>query len=133
MISAAVAAGGRRDIICTMALGTNDLLTYSSVSAWLTDFATLCDKVRATGAKLIVATIIPDIDPTFNSRRATVNTAIRGWVGTHADAIMDFASDSIMGLDVTPSGGTYFQDGTHPTGAGHARLAPYLVAAINSL
>jgi lysophospholipase L1-like esterase len=133
MISAAVAAGGGRDIICTMALGTNDLLTYSSVSAWLTDFATLCDKVRATGAKLIVATIIPDIDPTFNSRRATVNTAIRGWVGTHADAIMDFASDSIMGLDVTPSGGTYFQDGTHPTGAGHARLAPYLVAAINSL
>jgi phospholipase/lecithinase/hemolysin len=38
-----------------------------------------------------------------------------------------------MGLDVTPSGGTYFADGTHPRGTGHARMAPYLVAAINSL
>jgi lysophospholipase L1-like esterase len=136
MISAAVAAaaGSGRNIICTMALGTNDLLTYpGGVSAWLTAFAALCDKVRATGAKLIVATIIPNIDPTFNARRATANPVIRTWVGTHADAIMDFASDPIMGLDATASNGTYFADGTHPRGAGHALMAPYLVSAINSL
>jgi lysophospholipase L1-like esterase len=133
MISAAVAAGGGRDIICTMALGTNDLLSYSGVSAWLTAFANLCDKVRATGAKLIVATIIPNVNPSFNTARAIANAAIRTWVGTHADAIMDFASDSIMGLDATASNGTYFADGTHPRGAGHARMAPYLVSALDYL
>jgi lysophospholipase L1-like esterase len=133
MISAAVATSGR-DIICSLALGTNDLGIYpGGVSAWLTAFAALCDKVRATGAKLIVGTLQANIDSTFNSRRATANATIRTWVGTHADAIMDFGSDSIMGADATASNGTYFQDGTHPTGAGHALLAPYLVTAINSL
>jgi lysophospholipase L1-like esterase len=133
MISAAVAASGR-DIICSLSLGTNDLGIYSGgVSAWLTAFAALCDKVRATGAKLIVGTLQANIDSTFNSRRATANATIRTWVGTHADAIMDFGSDSIMGADATASNTTYFQDGTHPTGAGHALLAPYLVTAINSL
>jgi peptidoglycan hydrolase-like protein with peptidoglycan-binding domain/lysophospholipase L1-like esterase len=128
-----------RKFILSVNIGANDLSTgYSGaggtgISGWLADLATYLDARRAAGWKVALCTVLPRTAVGFNTARATANTTLRTWVGTHADAICDFAADATMGADATASNVTYFSDGTHPTATGQAILETVYRATINAI
>src|SRR5271166_958992 len=63
------------------------------------------------------------------ANRALLNSAIRAPGHLGADAIVDFASDPVMG-DVSVLSSAWYFDGYHPSTIGHARIAPYLVPVV---
>jgi lysophospholipase L1-like esterase len=132
-IALAVAAG-RKPIVHLM-IGTNDFRTGAGTAASVSaTVATLGDRWRALGAKFIIGTVLPCTAVGANALRNGYNTIVRGYVGTHCDAIADYASDPTMGPDAAAANTTYYNaDGIHPIDAGHALLAPYFSAAVNSL
>ena len=81
----------------------------------------------------MLGTILPSTASGFNTARNTVNTTLRTWVGTHCDAIADFAADATMGPDAAASNATYYSDGTHPTAAGQVILETVIRSVINAL
>jgi lysophospholipase L1-like esterase len=119
--------------ILSVLIGANDLKSYSSAAQYITDFAAYCAARRAAGWLVVVCTILPQTDATHNTRRASVNAAIAGWVGINCDAIADFASNTTMGDDADAANITYYSDGLHPTAAGQAVLQPILTAAVDAL
>jgi lysophospholipase L1-like esterase len=131
---------GKKNIL-TIQVGANDLvgLDAAGVTAYLVRYAAVCDEVRAAGVSLAIGTVLPrsDLAASFNTNRATVNTAISGWVGSgvgkHVDAVFDFAGDATMGPDAAASDLTYYQDGVHPTAAGQAILEGIYKTAVDAL
>ena len=126
-----------RKFILSVLIGANDLGSYSSAANYITDLAAYCDARRAAGWLLVVCTLLPRANggdsATFNTRRAVVNPAILTWVGTHADAVSDFAGNATMGPDAAASDTTYYSDGLHPTAAGQAILETVIRPVINAL
>ncbi len=124
-----------------MLIGANGLGTYvGGASQFAIDLAAYCDARRTAGWTVVVVTITPQIDATFNTRRGIVNTEIRLWTtngsivpGKHADAICDFAADPTMGPDAAASNTTYYSDGLHPTATGQAILAGLYATTIGAL
>jgi hypothetical protein len=129
------AAGG--NTVWTCAIGRNDLLT-ADLDAWLATYAGLCASQKQHFKKVGVGTILPSIASGFNAKRNYVNAVIATWPGLGVcDFTVDFAADPLMGIDgdgvsTGPWNTTYYSDGTHPTVAGTARLAPIYAAAINA-
>lgn len=129
--------------ILSMEIGANDLGIRGhyagNVSGFLTALASFLDARRAAGWKVVATTVLARLDQSdggtqFNLDRATVNSTIRTWVGTHCDAVADWAADPTMGTDTAPNNTTYFGgDKVHPTEVGFAILAPISAAAINSI
>jgi hypothetical protein len=108
--------------VVTVLIGANGLANATSTDSWTASLFGYTDTLRAKGYKVAVATILPQYHPTnpnydaiFNSRRAIVNNAIRGAVGAHIDAVIDFAADPVMGSDVAARNTALYRDGTHPT------------------
>jgi hypothetical protein len=132
-----------QEMILSVEIGVNDLGLGGAMggnpSGFLTALAAHLDARRAAGWKVVAHTILANLSQTdggtqFLSERATVNTAIRGWVGTHCDALADWASDATIGIDTAPNNATiFFTDKLHPIDAGYVLLEPYTRAAINSL
>lgn len=106
----------------------------AGTQALLDQIATLAgyyDTFRAAGFKTICITWPPRTTPTFNPARNQVNVAMRGWLGTHCDAIADFAADPIMGPDSAASHLTLYFDGIHPSAYGHAIFEAIIRTLIN--
>ena len=108
--------------VMTVLIGANDLGGATSAEAWLDALWTYVAAIKATGAKVVVGTVLPlkfPGNPTFtathNSRRATVNAAIRAAVGAKIDAVADFAADPLMGPDAAATDARLYGDGIHPT------------------
>jgi hypothetical protein len=131
-------ATGRKFILSVL-IGANDLSTgYSGpggtgVSGWLADLGTYLDARRAAGWKVVLCTVLPQTAAGFNAARNTANTTLRTWVGTHADALADFAADPTMGPDSAASDTSLYADGTHPTNAGQVILESVFRPAVNGL
>jgi lysophospholipase L1-like esterase len=112
-------------IIFALEAGANDLLTPGTAAALLPTVQSLCDDIRSAGFKVALHTCLArnsagDGGTYFNAQRAIYNTAIRGWVGTHVDAIIDIAADSTIGTDAAANNTTYFNaDKTHPLDAAY--------------
>jgi hypothetical protein len=126
---------GRKHILSSF-IGTNDLgLSNGSVlPGWINSYAAYCDARRALGWKVVVCTLLPSNRyAAFNTDRATVNNALRGWVGVHCDALVDFAADATMGPDSACTNTTYYMDGIHPTEAGHNILMPIWKQVIDGM
>jgi hypothetical protein len=126
-----------QDYILSVEIGANDLGSGNS-AAFLTSLAAYLDARRAAGWKVVAHTITPrtsqaDGGVQFNIDRAAANTAIRTWVGVHCDALADWASDPVMGVDSASNNTTYYLDQVHPTTAGYTLLEPYDRAAINGI
>jgi hypothetical protein len=134
--------------ILSVEAGTNDLGLNESggnkpytgnPNAFTRDLATYLDARRAAGWKTVCHTILAALDATdggtqFLSDRAIANATIRTWVGTHCDALADWASDPTMGTDTAPNNTTYWAgDKLHPNSAGYLLMEPYDRAAINGL
>ena len=70
----------------------------------------------------------------YDPDRAAFNVIVSGWVGVHADAVLDLAEVTDMGANGDHTNATYFQaGGVLPTAAGDAFLAMPTVTAINSI
>lgn len=116
-----------RKFILSVLIGANGIPLDADLIAYL-------DARRAAGWLVVLGTITPkNGDGAFNTARATKNTTYRTWVGTHADAIADFAADATMGPDSAAADTTYYSDGLHPTAAGQAILETIYRAAVNGL
>jgi hypothetical protein len=147
-IDAILAGAPPQTFILSVEVGTNDLglngsggnKAYTgSPNAFTRDLATYLDARRAAGWKTVCHTILAALDGTdggtqFLSDRAIANATIRAWVGTHCDALADWASDPTMGTDTAPNNTTYWAgDKLHPNSAGYVLLEPYDRAAFNGL
>lgn len=128
--------------ILSVEIGANDLGNNISFggnpNGFTTALATYLDARRAAGWKVVIHTILSRSDGTnstlFNPDRATANTTIRTWLGTHADAIADVAADATIGPDGVSDNLTYYNaDKVHPIDAAYAIWEPITRAAVNSL
>jgi hypothetical protein len=129
-------------------LGTNDLAQAShSASTVIADLGNYVNARKAAGwQKIVVGTILSRLPPglssynqaTFDAARATINTAIRGWVGSGGsvsiNACADVASDANIGIDGAAANATYFNgDQTHLNATGQGVAETYFRAAYNSI
>jgi hypothetical protein len=124
--------------VFSILIGANDQASYGgSASTFATHLATLCDNIRATGAKVVLITILPQANTAgFNTWRNAANTIIRGWApGLHYDALDDFGdTGTVMGEDNSQNDHpTDWADGIHPNAAGGALLAPEYYPGVNSI
>jgi Domain of unknown function (DUF1996)/GDSL-like Lipase/Acylhydrolase family len=127
--------------IVTVLIGANDLNAtwlYATTQDWLNALWLYTNSLRAQGAQVMVATILPQGGAGFNTRRATANAAIRAAVGTHHNGVIDFAADPDMGCDSCYSNTTWYSDGVHPTfgntvGTGQRKLYDIYAPAVNAL
>ena len=131
----------------TVLIGANDMTTSvdandsaSTPTAWLTALWSYTDRLRATGAKVAVGTLLPQCnsgnpvyDASFARRRVLANAAIRAAVGTRIDAVIDFAANPIMGDDADACNAVYYSDGLHPTFAGQQQMLVTYRTAVDAL
>jgi hypothetical protein len=103
-------------------VGAHGLAERAGTEYFLRKLFAYTDEMRAHGVKVAVATILPEYHPEnpqydaiFSRRRADANAAIRAAVGTHIDAVIDFAADPVMGPDSAARDTRLYRDGTHPT------------------
>ncbi len=97
---------------------SNDLLSRTTTQ-YLDDLAAYLAARRAAGwDKIVICTILPRTNGTFNTARNIVNPILRTWAGTtNCDAVVDFAADATIGADAHASDVAKYGDGTHPTNA----------------
>lgn len=114
--------------IVTVLIGANDLsetYKYATTQDWLNKLWSYTAMWHAVGAKVYVATVLPQCVATqatnnvvINSRRVDANNAIRAAVGNQVDGVIDFAADPVMGPDAAACDSTLYYDGLHPTDGG---------------
>lgn len=137
-LDAIITGAPTQKFILSLEVGANDLGS-NNAAAFTTALATYCDARRTAGWKVVLHTILARLDAgdggiQFNLDRATANATISTWVGTHGDALADWASNATMGTDTAPNNSTYFNsDKIHPKSAGYVLLEPYDRTAINGL
>lgn len=132
-----------RKFVLTVHIGVNDIGRLSGSAAAraasiLSDYADYCDARRSAGWKVVVCTLLhsdQSDDSLGDDCRAIINAAlVNDWAGVHCDAVVDFASDAIMGTDTSyidnPS---YWLDETHPSEAGHERLFDLYKPVVDAL
>lgn len=108
-------------------IGANDLLDYPSAQAYASSLQAYVSQIKATGAKVVVATNLPqhlanvDYNARFSIRRGEVATILRA--APWADGVIDFAADPIVGPDSAAMKVTLFGDGVHPTDDGQRLLS----------
>lgn len=138
--------------VVTLMIGANDVLSvgaigspYATAQDYLNALFAYAAKWRATGAKVIVGTILGqcqvgnpnNVNGRTNTNRVPVNAGIRAAVGTKIDGVYDFAADPVMGTDAAACDTTLFVDGVHPTAGvsgvldGQERLAPIYTAPVD--
>lgn len=127
--------------------GTNDLGTGSRTPAQVfADLQTYGNARQAVGWKVVILSLLPRsaTSPTFEADRQTLKGLLLGdftvptgftniWTGgSYADALVDLASDSVIGLPGSQSNLTYFNaDQVHLTDAGYAIVAGYVKDAVD--
>lgn len=118
---------------------SNELLPSANRTAeqYLADLITYLAARRAAGwDRIILATILPRNQTTyasFNAKRDIANPVMRTWVGTHCDAIADFAADPTMGPQAAAADTSLYYDGVHPTLAGQTIMKEIFRAAYDSI
>lgn len=121
--------------VVSVFIGANDLTGYGSAAGYVAELRSYVEQIRATGAKVLVSTNLPqsnvDVNFTveFNRRRAEIAALIRAanWV----DGIIDYAADPVMGPDRAAADKTLIGDGVHPTDLGQQNLARIYSARVN--
>jgi lysophospholipase L1-like esterase len=129
--------------VVTVFIGANDLFTgnpAANAQVFLNDLWSYTDKLRAQGFKVAVGTILPNgmtqypaAHSAFVQKRPVVNAAIRGAVGTHIDAVIDFAADPRIGDDADALDRSLYPDGQHPSGSAHAIMVSIYGPVVDQL
>lgn len=115
--------------VVTVLIGANDLSGKPDSGVWLTALWDYVAGIRATGAKVAVGTILPiclpespDYTTRHKAMRPDANAGIRAAVGTHIDAVMDYAADPTIGPDAAACDPKLYPDGLHPAGPAQERM-----------
>lgn len=115
--------------------GTNGIVLKSNSAAQeYADFETWLAATLAEGwevNRIVVCTMLPRTGVS-EATRSAYNAALVAGAATHGYRLARFDLDAEMGGAGDDLNTTYFSDGTHPTTAGHARLAPIVYAALTS-
>lgn len=130
---------GRQVVV--FAAGTNDLAAAGEYSAEVIaeQYLSTLESYRADGCYTVAATVLDRrgmlsvTQSSYDTRRAQLNDIIRAAAGVRYDELADVALIPQLGLNGAAESATYFVQGgdkTHPTGAGHALLAPIYTAAV---
>ena len=123
-------------------IGANDLASYASAQAYADALKVYVDQIRATGAKVVVTTVLPqqlgNASIKHNAMRKELASLIKSanWI----DGVADFAADPAMGPDSAPFNLAFYSDGLHPTDGtqgvgegGQAKLFRILKPAMDKL
>jgi lysophospholipase L1-like esterase len=128
--------------VVTLLIGANDLYNGQlSVTwqMWLAKVWAYTDSLRAQGYKVAMGTILPQningiaYMTEFNRRRPLANAAIRAAVGTHIDAVIDFAADPTIGPDAAAQNKALYPDGLHPSASAQATMATVYGPVVDQL
>ncbi len=134
---------GAKNVIF-FAAGTNDIETGSSAASLCASdgsgtIKNFCLAARATGFKVIVATVLPRANTSlgaipFNNIRTPLNTNLRANWASFADGLCDFAGDPVMGIfNASGLDPVYYAGSLHPTKAGSAILGGLMAASVEAL
>jgi hypothetical protein len=120
--------------VVTILIGANDAYQigynwagYPTTQSYLDTLWAYTAKWKATGAKVLVGTMLAQCQPNnpnnvntdMNRNRVPLNDAIRAAIGTKIDAVIDYAADPVMGPDSAPCDLSIWQaDGLHPSDGG---------------
>lgn len=106
-----------RPVLTTILTGHNEVaLDGNSAATFLAELETYCDERRAAGHTVVVVPPTPSTTAGVAAFRATVAAAVAGWVGTHADYVVDWTGVSGM-ADADASNTALWTDGIHPSAA----------------
>lgn len=128
--------------VVTVLIGTNDLGASRGLTPvmWLNNLWGYVAAVKATGAKVVVGTVLPiclpqyrDYNDGHRQQRPVVNDDIRAAVGTKIDAVFDVAADPVMGPDAAACDTTLYGDGLHPTAKGQELIAKLYTRAVEAV
>ena len=128
--------------VVTLLIGANDMYNGQlsvTLDMWLAKVWAYTDSLRAQGYKVAMGTILPqNINGTaymteFNRRRPIANAAIRAAVGTHIDAVIDFAADPTIGPDAAAKNTALYPDGLHPRASAQATMATIYGPVVDQL
>lgn len=101
------------------------------------DLAAYCADRQTAGWTVVVTTVLPrtstGVGANYETRRTTLNTAIRADWATYADALADTAADTTIGDATDSDNTTYYSDKVHLTFAGRHIAGPIIAAAIESV
>lgn len=122
----------RKANILSILIGRNDLGVGTIPTTFVANLKAYCLARKAVGWKIVLLTVLPSTVSGFNAVRNTANGLIRG-DSSYYDVLADVATDTTIGCDSCAANTTYYADGTHPTNAGEALIAPYVITAIQSI
>lgn len=121
--------GGRVNVL-TVLEGHNDFATYAASAAnFVAALKVYCQARRSAGWKVVLITVLPSTQSSFNAWRTTVNSGLRS-DSSFYDTLVDVDVDAFIGADASAADLTYYLDGTHLTATGQALLAPYVQAGV---
>lgn len=130
-----------RPALVTVLIGTNDLGASRGLTPvmWLNNLWAYVAAVKATGAKVVVGTVLPiclpqyrDYNDGHSQQRPVVNDDIRAAVGTRIDGVFDVAADPVMGSDAAACDTALYSDGLHPTARGQELIAKLYTRAVEA-
>ena len=129
---------GQGKNVLSVLIGHNDIATSYHTgrtrAGFLSALANYLDARRSAGLKVVICTILPSMaSSSFNTERRACNEVISTWVGTHADALCDFASNATMGPDAAATDTTLYRSGVHPTALGHKVLKGVIQPVLDGL
>lgn len=137
------ASSPTRKYVFTVSIGTNDMCIggRGTVGAYATEVAAYTARRKAValtaGYTLVVGlcTVLPrnDVDSQEVNRAAYNSLLTNGsWRSSNGiDFVIDFASEATMGSLANCANTTYYLDGVHPTGVGHALLTPIYSSSVS--
>ena len=101
--------------LVSILIGANDLGGQPSAQEYADQLKPYVDKIRATGAKVVVGTVLPQSIydyARFNSLRKELAAILKAapWI----DGVADFGGDSLIGPDKAAFDIALYPDGLHP-------------------
>lgn len=109
-------------------IGSNDI-NSTVASTWLSTFRSYLTTAKATGARVVVCTVMRRADVSL--QRESVRLAINRGIIRSTDLI-DVVIDCATAFDPSDTASPYYQDGVHMNATGYARLSQMVNAALEA-
>lgn len=118
-------------------IGTNDCSTATVYTTITANLQIIFDAIRATGKRLIVATLLPRATADMSTARHLILRQVNTWIATYA-----IANRGVILIDwfptlVDPLTGNanqiYLTDGTHPNTTGASKIGRFLADILGPL
>jgi HAMP domain-containing protein len=112
--------------------GGSDLPTHTGAETW-SYMQTFVAAAKAAGWRVVIASAAVNPGDTYETNRKAYHALVdANWYG-FADAFAAWHTDPRVGPGATGANTTYYQDYNHPTSAGAAIYAEYVLLALEAL